>query len=157
MICGFVRYSNYTWKSMFEPKHTSSRGSVIINRRISQIGAAPMDDFNRSISSREPFSASAKLPTNFQRPKSKYKKSIYNNAVSIYVSDTLIFWYIGIDKSLNKCFILIEIQCFSVVICYFWDFEKIDQSINQFFSFIKCYIIAYLLNSLWDLNFLSKN
>ena len=96
---------------MFEPKHTSSRGSVIINRRISQIGAAPMDDFNRSISSRESFSASAKLPTNFQRPKSKYKKSIYNNAVSIYVSDTLIF-YKGLDKSLNKCFILIYFQCF---------------------------------------------
>lgn len=72
---------------MYEPKYVLGRrnGSVILNRRISQIGN--IDDFSKTVVvNKEPIAAAPKLPSNFNRPQSKYKKTIYNNAVAIYVS-----------------------------------------------------------------------
>lgn len=81
------RYANFTWKPIYEPKHVSNRGTIVINRRMSQISS--WDELNRLNSQQnrgEPCAPVSKLPANFHRPKSKYKKSIYNNAVPIYVS-----------------------------------------------------------------------
>lgn len=70
---------------MYEPKHAFSRGQIVFNRRLSQIGS--MDESMASRKEEEANLPAARLPLSFHRPRSKYKKSIYNNAVVIYVSD----------------------------------------------------------------------
>lgn len=86
-----VKYTNYTWKSMYEPRHARSGQQVFLNRRLSQFGfnASINSSVNQmdesSIASPAVIAPVAKLPSSFQKPRSKYKKSIYNNSVSVYV------------------------------------------------------------------------
>ena len=74
---------------MYEPRHAFSRGQVVFNRRLSQIGS--LDDSmsgggGGGGNKENPNVPAAKLPSDFHKPSSKYKKSIYNNAVVIFVS-----------------------------------------------------------------------
>lgn len=94
---------------MYEPKHAFSRGQIVFNRRVSQIGGGSLDDSmsgsgggsGKDSSSNLP---AAKLPVDFHKPSSKYKKSIYNNAVAIFVRHHLNLENINFLSSLNIFF-----------------------------------------------------
>jgi hypothetical protein len=77
-----VKYENNTWRSMFEPKQATWKSTVMPTT-----AQAPP---TQAIQSKEPRESVADMPVCFNKPKEKLKRQVYQNALSICVSDIFI-------------------------------------------------------------------